>query len=284
MERQGIKKGIYILPNLFTTANLFCGFFAVIRAINDDYLTAAWMILLAAVFDFLDGRVARFTKSQSEFGLEYDSLVDLASFGLAPAVLMYKWALFNFGRFGWAAAFLFFACGALRLARFNVQASDVEKKHFQGLPIPSAACCLASYVIFYNYLFGPGTNESYLLVVMTFVIALLMVSNVPYRSFKELDKKPKAHFFFLVLLVGALFVVITVPQVMIFVLSIGYVVMGIIEEIIRSPKRIASIKDFLSRYFHAHPYELKEDSSNEEDSPSLKVIGMGEREEEKKDL
>lgn len=284
MERQGIKKGIYILPNLFTTANLFCGFFAVIRAINDDFLTASWMILLAAVFDFLDGRVARFAKAQSEFGLEYDSLVDVASFGLAPAVLMYKWALFNFGRFGWAAAFLFFACGALRLARFNVQVSDVEKKRFQGLPIPAAACCLTGYVIFYNYLFGPGTNESYLLVVMTFVIALLMVSNVPYRSFKELDKKPKAHFFFLVLLVGALFVIVTVPQVMIFVLSTGYIVMGIIEEVIRSPKRIAGIKDFFSRYFHAHPYKLEEDSSGEEDSPPLKVIEMGGMEEEKKDL
>lgn len=274
MKREGIKKGIYILPNLFTTANLFCGFFAVIRAINGDFLTAAWMILLAGVFDFLDGRVARLTKTQSEFGLEYDSLVDLGSFGLAPAVLMYTWSLFHFKPFGWAAAFLFFACGALRLARFNVQATDVEKKTFQGLPIPPAAYCLASYVILYHHLFGPGTSASYIVLLLTFLLALLMVSNIPYRSFKMLDFHRKANFFFLVLLVGVLFVIATSPPVMLFVASLAYVVMGVIEGIIRAPKKIGSFAEFMSHYFQAHPKDLVIDEKKKKGKPPLKIVGM----------
>ncbi|MBI2340881.1 MAG: CDP-diacylglycerol--serine O-phosphatidyltransferase [Deltaproteobacteria bacterium] len=267
-----MKKGIYILPNLFTTANLFCGFFAVIRAINGDFLTAAWMILFAGVFDFLDGRVARLTRTQSPFGLEYDSLVDLASFGLAPAILMYTWSLLHFKRFGWSAAFLFFACGALRLARFNVQAANVEKKSFQGLPIPAAAYCLASYIILYHHLFGPGAAESYAMVFMTFVLALLMVSNVPYRSFKVLDFNRRASFFYLVLLVAALFVIASEPAVMIFVVSAGYVVMGIVEEIIRSPRKIRTFADFLSHYFR----EPEGEEETEGKRRTLKVIGIKE--------
>jgi len=275
MKREGIKKGIYILPNLFTTANLFCGFFAIIRAINDDFLTAAWMILLAGIFDFLDGRVARLTKTESEFGLEYDSLVDLASFGLAPAILMYTWTLFNFQPFGWAAAFLFFACGALRLARFNVQAADVEKKSFQGLPIPVAAYCLASYVILYHHLFGPGTTESFVLLLLTFFLAVLMVSNVSYRSFKVFDLHKRANFFFLVLLVGAVFVIASSPPVMIFAISMGYVVMGVIEELLKSPKRIRNFADFMKHFFHADPKNIVIDETKKKDDKApLKVVGI----------
>jgi len=278
MKREGIKKGIYILPNLFTTANLFCGFFAIVRAIHGDFLTAAWMILLGGLFDFLDGRVARLTKTQSEFGLEYDSLVDLTSFGLAPAILMYTWALSPFKQFGWAAAFLFFACGALRLARFNVQAGDVEKKSFQGLPIPAAAYCLASYVILHHHLFGPGTSESYVLLFLTFFLALLMVSNVPYRSFKTIDLHRKANFFFLVLLVGGLFVIASSPPVMLFIVSLGYVVMGVIEGIIRSPKQIRSFADFMTHYFQAHPKDLAEElvrkEEQEKEEPPLSIVEL----------
>src|SRR5215510_7754264 len=129
-RRSGIKKGIYILPSLFTTASLFCGFYSIIHSINGDFLIAAWAIMFAGVFDAMDGRVARLTKSETEFGLEYDSLVDAASFCLAPAILAYTWSLHVLGRFGWAAAFLFFACGTLRLARFNVQVAGVEKRYF----------------------------------------------------------------------------------------------------------------------------------------------------------
>ncbi|MGH7831115.1 MAG: CDP-alcohol phosphatidyltransferase family protein, partial [Candidatus Binatia bacterium] len=117
-KNRGIRRGIYILPNMITTASLFCGFFSIVNSINGEYLRAAWMILLAGVFDLLDGRVARLTRTHSDFGIEYDSLCDLASFGLAPAILAYTWTLHHFNQFGWAAAFLFFACGALRLAAF----------------------------------------------------------------------------------------------------------------------------------------------------------------------
>src|SRR5436190_13776896 len=150
MRREGIRRGIYLLPNIITTASLFCGFVSIVSSIKGDHVQAAWMILLAGVFDGLDGRVARLTRTHSDFGVEYDSLCDLASFGLAPAILVYTWTLYHFKQFGWAAAFLFFACGALRLARFNVQMDDVEKKHFQGLPIPLAAYVLSSYVIFHH--------------------------------------------------------------------------------------------------------------------------------------
>lgn len=268
MRKDGIRKGIYILPNLFTTANLFCGFFAVIRAIEGDYTSSAWAILFAGIFDFLDGRIARLTRTQSEFGLAYDSLVDLASFGLAPAILMFTWSLFHFGRFGWAACFLFFACGALRLARFNVQASDVEKKSFQGLPIPAAAYCLASYVILYHYVAGPGRAESYAIVLLTFLLAGLMVSNIPYRSFKALDRTKKANFFFLVLAVAGVFIIASAPQIMIFVVSLAYIGLGVAESILRSPQKIRNFRDFLKHTFHTP----KEEVEVRKDPRTLKVV------------
>lgn len=278
MKHEGLKKGIYILPNLFTTANLFCGFFAVIRAINGDYVAAAWAILFAGVFDFLDGRMARLTHTQSEFGLAYDSLVDLGSFGLAPALLVYTWALSYFNRFGWTAAFLFVACGALRLARFNVQAESVEKKHFQGLPIPGAAYFLASFLILYSHVFGeikPDVPARIFVLLSTFVLAVLMVSNVPYKSFKGLDHHRRAHFFFLVLLVGGLFIMASAPQIMIFVATLVYVVVGIAGEIIRSPKRIKTFADFMVRFFQAHPANLVMDDPEEKTERPLKVVEMG---------
>lgn len=278
MKHQGLKKGIYIVPNLITTANLFCGFFAVTKAIAGDYLFAAWLICIASFFDFIDGRVARFTKAQSRFGLEYDSLCDLISFGLAPAILMYQWSLFHFGRLGWAAAFLFFACGALRLARFNVQSNNVEKNRFQGLPIPAAASCLISYVILYHHEYGSGPAESYLILILTFLVAVLMVSNIPYHSFKELDRSKRANFFLLVLLVGFIFVIASAPQIMFFVLSIGYMLSGILEEIIRSPKRIRTFADFLSRFFHARPDELMMDKEGQKKN-QLKVVSMKDKNE-----
>lgn len=280
MKHVGIKKGVYILPNLFTTANLFCGFFSVIRAINGDYTTAAWAILFAGVFDFLDGRVARLTRSQSRFGLEYDSLVDLASFGLAPAILAYTWTLSAFERVGWMISFVFFACGALRLARFNVQAGDVEKKTFQGLPIPGAAYVLASFVIFYHSLFGTKPFESVAVLAATFVLALLMVSNIPYRGFKGIDFKKKANFFVLVLLVGVLFVVASAPHVMIFVLSVGYAALGILEAIFHSPRQIAVLRKNLSRFFYSG---ADAESVQGMKKGNLKVVGNGNPHSEKMD-
>ena len=227
MKRTGIRRGIYLLPNLITTASLFCGFLSVISSIQADYVRAAWLILLAGIFDGLDGRVARLTRTHSDFGIEYDSLCDLTSFGLAPAVLAYTWTLSHFKQFGWAAAFLFFTCGALRLARFNVQIDDVEKKHFQGLPIPTAAYVVASYVIFHYRWKGEGEVSSVLLLIMMVALALLMVSNIKYFSFKKLDFRRKESFFVLVAIAIALFIVASAPSETIFIFSLLYVASGI---------------------------------------------------------
>lgn len=276
MEREGIRRGIYILPNLFTTANLFCGFFSMTCTLSGEYLVAAWVLFLAGVFDFLDGRVARLTKTNSEFGLEYDSLSDITSFGIAPALLLYKWNLFHFGRLGWAIAFIFFACGALRLARFNVQSSNVEKKHFQGLPIPAAAACPVGYVILHHHIFGPEPSTSYFLPLLTLVTGLLMVSKVPYHSFKVLDKGKRAQFFTLVIVIGVIAVIASAPQIMLFVFAMGYASIGVIRSILNSPKHIASFADLLSHYFHFNASDLDE-TDDEDESPkrtSLKVVGF----------
>jgi len=230
MRRDGMRRGIYLLPNIITTASLFCGFVSIVSSIKGDHVQAAWMILLAGVFDGLDGRVARLTRTHSDFGVEYDSLCDLASFGLAPAILAYTWTLYHFKQFGWAAAFLFFACGALRLARFNVQMDDVEKKHFQGLPIPLAAYVLSSYVIFHHRWKGDVDVTSILTLGLTVGLALLMVSTVRYRSFKKLDFKRKESFFALVLLSIGLFIVASAPTETIFFVSLAYVSWGLAEE------------------------------------------------------
>lgn len=260
MKREGLKKGIYILPNLFTTANLFCGFFSIIRAINGDFMTAAWAILFAGVFDFVDGLVARMTKSQSEFGLEYDSIVDVASFGMAPAVLIYTWTLFHFHRFGWAAAFVFCACGALRLSRFNVQSSDVEHKTFQGLPIPGGAYLLASFVILHETYFPHAPIMSIWVLVGTVCAGLLMVSNIPYRSLKSINLRQRANFFALVVLVGVVFLIASAPHVTIFVFTLIYALLGIVEAVIHSPRRISQF------FYHDHNEE------DEEDEAHLKIV------------
>lgn len=236
VRREGIKKGVYLLPNLCTTANLFCGFYSVVASLKGEFTVSAWAILLAGVFDFLDGRIARLTRAHSEFGIEYDSLVDLASFGLAPGILVYTWALLAFSRFGWLAAFLFFACGALRLARFNVQIDTVERRYFQGLPIPVAAYVLATFVIFYDYLYGIPPLKSYLVLFITAVLALLMVSTLRYFSFKQVDFRGRWSFFILVIIVGVFFLIALEPKVTMFFLVLIYVATGIVDEIITRRK------------------------------------------------
>ncbi len=232
VKREGLKKGIYILPSLFTTASLFCGFYSVIRSIMGDFPTAAWMILFAGVFDGLDGRVARLTKSQSEFGLQYDSLVDVGSFGMAPAVLAFTWSLHQFHRFGWAVAFLYFACGALRLARFNVQSNNIEKRYFQGLPIPASAYILATFVIFQFRMGIDASVSGYVLLPLMVVIALLMVSSVRYRSFKQIDfSKPKS-FLFLVIAALVMGIIASMPQETMFLASLVFLISGPTEEVL----------------------------------------------------
>jgi CDP-diacylglycerol--serine O-phosphatidyltransferase len=231
-RHESMKKGVYLLPNLCTTASLFCGFFSVVKSLSGDFTSAAWAILLAGIFDLLDGRIARLAKAQSAFGIEYDSLVDLASFGLAPGILMYTWSLYGLRKLGWLAAFLYFACGALRLARFNVQHDDVEIDYFQGLPIPIAAYVLATFVIFYHHMFIFPPEANVFVAGLTMLLALLMVSTIRYRSFKVIDIHRRNSFFALVGVVIALVLVALRPEVMMFVIVVGYVSSGVVEELI----------------------------------------------------
>lgn len=231
-RREGMKRGVYLLPNLCTTASLFCGFFSVVKSLSGEFTQAAWAILLAGIFDLLDGRVARLAKAESEFGIEYDSLVDLASFGLAPGILIYTWSLYGLKKLGWLAAFIYFACGALRLARFNVQHDDVEMDYFQGLPIPIAAYVIATFVIFYQHQFTFPPEGKLYIAGMTILLALLMVSTIRYRSMKVVDLNRRNSFFALVLLVFGIFVVAAKPDIMMFVLTLCYVSSGLIEELV----------------------------------------------------
>ena len=223
-QHEGMKRGVYLIPSLFTTANLFCGFFSIIKAMSGEFALAAWIIILAGVFDFLDGRVARFARAESNFGVEYDSLVDFASFGLAPAFLVYSWTLHDLGKFGWIAAFVYFACGALRLARFNVQHETIEKRYFEGLPIPSAAGFLCTYVIFYhNFSFFPPQFGSIFVGVMCIVLAFLMVSNIRYRSMKVNRVKSRRPFVIFIFILLSLFIIGTNPEIALFAMNVIYI-------------------------------------------------------------
>lgn len=223
---------IYILPNLFTTLNMFFGFFAIIYSINGRFRWASYAIVTSALFDQLDGRVARWTGSTSKFGAEYDSLSDLVSFGVAPGLLLFLWSLEPFGRLGWLASFFYVACGALRLARFNVQATSVEKAYFQGLPIPMAAGIVASSVLAFHD-WELDATRSWCLLAMTFLLGFVMVSNFRYRSFKDIDLRRRLPFIYLVLGVFILAMVALRPEVMLFVLFLTYAILGAIFGVLR---------------------------------------------------
>jgi CDP-diacylglycerol--serine O-phosphatidyltransferase len=221
-----MRRGVYILPNLFTTGNLFCGFWAIISVFQEKFFYAALAILLASVFDVLDGKVARLSGATSKFGVQYDSLADLVSFGVAPALLAFSWALRPYGRFGWLAAFLFVVCGALRLARFNVQSSSGEVKYFKGLPIPAAASMIAFTILLYHRLIETGWVKDIVILVMIYVLAFLMVSSIRYFSFKELDlarRKPFSIFIFVIL---SMIVIVMEPTIVLFVFVLSYVFSG----------------------------------------------------------
>ena len=221
-----MRKGIYVLPNLFTTANLLCGFYSIIIAMKGDYFMAAVPLLLAFVLDGLDGRIARFTNTTSKFGAEYDSLSDLVAFGVAPAVLVYTWGLMEFGKWGWIAASLFVICGALRLARFNIQIGIVESKVFNGLPIPAAAAVVATGILLYYKLGGTGTFHHILVLLGVFAIAVLMVSNIKYYSFKDLNFFAKKPFMSFLLIVCIMIIIIAETEIMIFTFALGYAISG----------------------------------------------------------
>ena len=224
------SRGIYLLPSILTTFGMFAGFYSIIASINGDFTLAAISIMVAMLWDALDGRVARLTNTQSDFGAQYDSLADLVSFGVAPALLVYEWSLSDLGRIGWLAAFIFLACAALRLARFNTQVGISDKRYFQGLPSPAAAGVIASMIWlkfwkFEYFDFGIVSLSYYVGVGITIVCALLMVSNVRYYSFKELDSK-KASFRFLLAIVLSLIVLLSKPNIFLFTGFFVYMLSG----------------------------------------------------------
>jgi CDP-diacylglycerol--serine O-phosphatidyltransferase len=219
---------------------MFAGFYSIIASLNADYEKAAWAIMIASVFDVLDGWVARMTHTATRFGIEIDSLADVISFGVAPGVLVYTWTLSSFGKVGWLGSFFLVACAALRLARFNVQMSGAEKKHFTGLPTPAAALVIATTVLAYGEVMENLENwnlvrladvmaKDYWVLGMTFLLAALMVSNITYHSIKEANLKERRPFGILVVIVAFLVFVAYHPALVLFFVSITYVMIGLGE-------------------------------------------------------
>lgn len=240
--RKERKRGIYVLPNLFTSASLFCGFYAIIAAIQGRYESAAIAILISCVFDGLDGKIARFTNATSHFGTEYDSLSDLVAFGVAPGLLAFQWALGPFGRLGWLATFMYVICGALRLARFNVQKSSLDPAYFKGLPIPAAASFIASFILFSSALGGlPGTRHIMIIVVM-YILSFLMVSNLEYPSFKGLELKRQKPFNMLVSIILTFIVIAYKPKIMLFFIMSIYLLSGPVVSMYRFQKKRSTTK------------------------------------------
>ncbi len=219
---------ILVLPSLFTTGNLFCGFYSILHSFTHDFQHASYAIILAGLFDVLDGRVARMTGSSSKFGVEYDSIADVVSFGIAPAILAYIWVLQPYGRLGFAGAFFFAACGALRLARFNTIAEELPKSYFLGLPIPAAANTIAAAAIMQTELHFDFPE--WVVLFLVFALGLLMVSSIRYRSFKDFDLRHRRSFFLLVLLVAALAFIAIKPEVTLCLVFGYYVAWGPIRE------------------------------------------------------
>jgi CDP-diacylglycerol---serine O-phosphatidyltransferase len=227
MPKDKLRRGVYLIPSLFTAGNLMCGFFSIIATFRGDYVTAALLILLANVFDGIDGYAARLTRTTSQFGLEFDSLADVVSFGVAPAVLVYLWALVPWDNWGWLAACTYVVCGALRLSRFNVQALGASKSHFVGLPIPAAAQMITSTVILYYYLGGEGSPSRHLtLLLVIYGLAGLMVSNIPYFSLKNNDVKRRHPIWMLVSGFILITLIIAERHLMFFTIVLLYTLSG----------------------------------------------------------
>ena len=223
-----MRKGIYLLPNCLTLCGMFAGFYSILSVLSGNYVTAAWAIVVAGVFDGLDGWVARLTNTGSKFGVQMDSLSDAIAFGVAPAVMLYAWSLSSFGRAGAAVAFLFVACGVLRLARYNVQKDVEEKKSFTGLPIPAAAGVAISTVLFFTEMGYSPTGTLYVPMVI-FLSALLMVSTLRFHSIKELNLNRRKPFTVLVIIVMVLTLFFMHPEATLFAIGITYLAGGLAE-------------------------------------------------------
>ena len=228
-EHRRARRGVFLLPSLFTMANMFCGYACIVYTMRGDYETAAPFVGLAVILDMLDGRIARLTGSTSAFGIEFDSLADVISFGLAPALLAFSWGLQPFGRLGWAAGFIYVSAAAIRLARFNIQGmATADKRYFVGMPSPAAAAVPASTVFAYPY----GLHDWYAALALPVVLvpALLMVSTIRYRGFKTLDLRSPRSYRKLILMALVIAAVTTHPQSTLFVLAYGYLLSAFIGQ------------------------------------------------------
>lgn len=250
-----LRRGVYLLPNLFTAMNMFCGFYAMVAAINGKFVFSAYAILIAGIFDNLDGKIARVTRTTSQFGIEFDSLADLVSFGVAPALIIYQWALSPLGRIGWLAAFLFVVCGALRLARFNTQVDTVSSDYFIGLPIPAGAGMSVVTVLFCRRLGIEEQVHPFVFLVMLYILAFLMVSTVRYASFKKAKFFRNKNFNVLVTAILIIVFIAAQPSIALFLIGIAYVLSG----------------PLMSLMHHRLSKELVDDPSNEEDQRSSPV-------------
>ncbi len=230
-------RGIYLLPNLFTTAALFSGFFAVIAGMNGHFEKAAVAIFVAMVLDGLDGRVARMTNTQSEFGAQYDSLADMVSFGVAPALVAFSWALSSAGKLGWCAAFIYVAGAALRLARFNTQIGSVDKRFFVGLPSPAAAALVAGMVWVGAEYDLDTTTYVFAVAMLVAGCGILMVSNIYYHSFKDVDFKGKVPFVVLLLVVLVFAIISIDPATLLWLIFLIYAFSGPVQALIRLRRR-----------------------------------------------
>jgi CDP-diacylglycerol--serine O-phosphatidyltransferase len=227
-QTRRFRRGAYLLPSLFTLGNMFCGYACIVYAMRGEFATAAPFIGFAMVLDMLDGRIARMTGTASDFGIELDSLADVISFGMAPAILSFTWGLQPLGRVGWAVGFLFVAAAALRLARFNIQAGSQDKRYFVGMPSPAAAAVPAATV--FAYPFGFTTRpEAFGVVAMVVVPALLMVSTIRFRSFKTFDLQARRSYSALLLIAVGLVLVAAQPEYLFVALAYGYLISAFVE-------------------------------------------------------
>ncbi len=250
--RKRKRRSVYLLPNLLTSMSLFGGFYSMIATIDGKFVYASFAIFLSCLCDALDGPVARKTGSASKFGVEYDSLADLVAFGVAPGILAYMWALKGYGRFGWLAAFLFVACGALRLARFNVQKDTVQRKQFLGLPIPMAAMAVASSVLFFHDFNVPVEITKIFAPILMYALAFLMVSAVRYNSTKEMDALRTRHFEAIVAALLVAIIVLIQPSISLFVISMGYMLSGPVRYLFRRK----GVAEELPHSPHGHAKEM----------------------------
>jgi len=256
------RKGIYLLPNLFTTGALFAGFYAIIAAMKGLFDTAAIAVFLAMLLDGLDGRVARLTHTQSDFGAEYDSLSDMASFGLAPALVMYQWSLIHFidlgkswGKVGWLAAFIYAAAAALRLARFNTQIGTADKRYFQGLPSPAAAAAVVGFVWLCEFYGLTGRELMFPAMVLTVAAGALMVSRFSYYSFKDVDLKRRVPFI-AVLIVLLIFVLLSIETpTALFLIFFLYMISGPVLALFRYLRKRRKLSE-------------RDEDGNDEEAPS----------------